>query len=518
MAMVMILWTATAVAHPFDARWYGHRLDVRLQPEHVEVDFAIEVPMVDLLADLRRELDGVTEPGPEAFTVFNAQLHRELRGALRLIVDDQPVSWEAGVDGTEPRFENQFAVYGMRLRADLPEGSQTLNLINGAFPDEPSIFSTSLQVGSGLIVDACSLLDVEGGQIIASRDGQWRTEEDNRELRLSFRVPSSFDATISQGLRTIAGEPADSLVSARDAHSGVDDHDEPLQALLRGDLTPATIAWAFLLAIILGAVHALSPGHGKTLVAAYLLGERQTIRHAFWLGIIVTVTHTLGVYVLGGLALLFEDSFPPEILLPWMTLISGLLVLIVGIGLVRARLKAARPVPAPAPSHDHGHDHGHSHGHDHGHDHSPEPIPEPIHDHGHSHGHGMSDEEHGSSHAHEYVEQGGTWWGIVSLGVSGGLAPCPSALVLLLTAVSFHRTLLGLALIVAFSLGLAALVTAVGVGAVLLGDRLRSRGVGEGGVLGGVMRWVPVGSAVLIFVIGVGITVRGVGEILSGGI
>jgi ABC-type nickel/cobalt efflux system permease component RcnA len=133
--------------------------------------------------------------------------------------------------------------------------------------------------------------------------------------------------------------------------------------------------------------------------------------------------------------------------------------------------------------------------------------------HGHGHGH-LSASAHGSSHAHAYVEHGGTWWGLVSLGVSGGLVPCPSALVLLLTAVSFHRTALGLALIVAFSFGLALVVTAVGVVAVLVGDRMRWRGQ-DGGVLHVFLRWVPVVSAAVILVLGVGILVRGIGEIVS---
>lgn len=491
--MVMILWTAAALAHPFDARWFGHRLDVRLRPDLVEVDLSVEVPMVDLLADMRREFSGVAQPGPEDLVAFNASLHRELRDAVRLYVDEKPVAWLPEPDGSvpEPRFENQFAVYSLQLTAPIAEGSQTLNLTNGIFPDEPSIFSTTVQVDGALIVDGYSLLDVEGGEVIASRESQWRTDEESREVRLSFRQRTGLDAAMSRGMQTLSGQPAGALVSARSAHSGVDEHEEPLQALVRGDLTPAAVAWGFLLAVILGAIHALSPGHGKTLVAAYLLGERQTIRHAVWLGVIVTVTHTLGVYILGGLALLFEDSFPPEVLLPWMTLASGVLVLAVGASLVRARLRAARPA----------HDHDHDHHHDHGHSHS------------HSHDHA---DDHGAAHAQVYAEQGGTWWGIVSLGVSGGLAPCPSALVLLLTAVSFHRTLLGLALIVAFSAGLAALVTAVGVVAVVAGDRLRGQGARRPWV-DGALRWLPVASAGVILAIGIGITVRGFGEIMAVG-
>jgi nickel/cobalt exporter len=192
-----------------------------------------------------------------------------------------------------------------------------------------------------------------------------------------------------------------------------------------------------------GALHALSPGHGKAMVAAYLIGTRGTAKHALALGATVTVTHTIGVFALGLVTLLLSQYILPEDLYPWLNLASGLLVVIVGVGVLRARVHAARRERA------HGHAHGHGHGH------------------GHAHGHG-----HGHGHHHHHHDLG--WKGIVGMGAAAGLIPCPSALVVLLGAIAQQQVALGLLLIVAFSAGLAMTLTALGL-AVVYGRRAIAR-------------------------------------------
>ena len=182
------------------------------------------------------------------------------------------------------------------------------------------------------------------------------------------------------------------------------------------------LALSLLIAAFWGAAHALTPGHGKALVAAYLVGTRGTPRHAFMLGGTVTVAHTAGVFALGIVTLGLSQFILPEQLYPWLTLASGLLVVGVGASVLRSR-PGSRRTP-------HHHDHHHDHGH---HDH-----------HGHHHHH----------------DDGLTSKGILGVGVAAGLLPCPSALVVLLSAIALHRIGLGLALIVAFSVGLAATITA----------------------------------------------------------
>jgi ABC-type nickel/cobalt efflux system permease component RcnA len=195
-----------------------------------------------------------------------------------------------------------------------------------------------------------------------------------------------------------------------------------------------TLVLLLLAALSWGALHALSPGHGKAMVAAYLVGSKGTSRHAVVLGAVVTVTHTIGVFALGLITLLLAQYILPEHLFPWLTLISGLLVVAIGLAALRSRVGYHRAQQA---HHRHAHEHELAHGH--GHD-----------QHDHDHGH------------HHDVPSTITWKGLIGMGASAGLIPCPSALVVLLGAVAQHQVALGLLLILAFSVGLAATLTVLG--------------------------------------------------------
>jgi ABC-type nickel/cobalt efflux system permease component RcnA len=232
----------------------------------------------------------------------------------------------------------------------------------------------------------------------------------------------------------------------------------------RGDLTPTVLLLSLLVAAFWGAAHALTPGHGKALVAAYLVGTRGGPRHAFMLGGTVTVAHTAGVFALGIVTLGLSQLILPEQLYPWLTLVSGLLVIGVGAAVLRQRLRRRH----------------HRRHHDHHHDH---------HDHTHHHEH----------------DEALTPKGILGVGIAAGLLPCPSALVVLLSAIALHQVALGLALIVAFSIGLAATITAIGLVAVLA-----RRAFGRLSLDGPVVHALPAVSAALILLVGVVITVRAV--------
>ena len=205
-------------------------------------------------------------------------------------------------------------------------------------------------------------------------------------------------------------------------------------------------------AVFWGAAHALSPGHGKTIITAYLVGERGTPRHAALLGLIVTATHTAGVFALGLVTLLLSRFIVPERLYPWLNLASGVLVVAIGASVLTARWRHRRP-------------HGHHH------------------------------------HDHDHVHIGGR--SLVAVGVSGGLLPCPSALVVLLAAISLHRVAYGMILIVAFSLGLAVSITGIGLVS-LLAKRAFRRVAFEGAT----MRLLPALSALVIVVAGIAMTAR----------
>jgi len=219
----------------------------------------------------------------------------------------------------------------------------------------------------------------------------------------------------------------------------------------RNHLSMLVILGSLALALFWGAAHALSPGHGKTIVTAYLVGSRGTPWHAALLGLITTATHTAGVFALGGVTLLLSQWIVPDRLYPWLDLSAGLMVVGVGAAVLARRARHAR-------AHHHGHDHHH---HDH---------------------------EHRS---------------LLAVGISGGLLPCPSALVVLLAAVSLHRVAFGMLLVLAFSAGLALAITAVGVVAVLARSAFR-RFDGRGRALA----LLPAISALVIVLAGVAMVAR----------
>jgi nickel/cobalt transporter (NicO) family protein len=221
-----------------------------------------------------------------------------------------------------------------------------------------------------------------------------------------------------------------------------------------------------------GAVHALSPGHGKAMVAAYLVGTQGKPRHAVALGATVTISHTIGVFMLGFVTLALSQYVLPEDLYPWLNLVSGALVVAIGLGVLRSRVGSARR----RGEHHHHHGHGDHHGHDRGHSHD-----------------GVSSR------------------GLIGLGAAAGIIPCPSALVVLLGAVSQHEVALGLLLIVTFSVGLAGTLTALGP-AVVYARRLLPRGNGRR--LRRLATALPAASAVVIVGIGCLLTANAIPGVL----
>lgn len=259
--------------------------------------------------------------------------------------------------------------------------------------------------------------------------------------------------------------PPPSSVTAQTAPGGSVVKNDFLSRLLRRREFPlGMILAALAVAFGLGAAHALTPGHGKTIVAAYLVGSRGTLKHAAFLGAMVTVTHTISVFAL-GLATLFLFRFiVPERITEILGVISGLSIALIGGGMLWKRLRAHRHV-----HHHHHHDHDHHH---------------------HHHGPG----------GHTHAPDGDITWGsLVTLAVSGGLVPCESALILLLSAIALGRVALGLLLLVSFSLGLAGVLMALGAMVLYTKHALPERARNASGPW---VRWVPVASAAVVVIIG----------------
>jgi ABC-type nickel/cobalt efflux system permease component RcnA len=257
----------------------------------------------------------------------------------------------------------------------------------------------------------------------------------------------------------------------------------PLARFLDADsITLATLVLMLLVALAFGAVHALEPGHGKSIVAAYFIGARGSAWQAALLGLVVAVTHSVGVFAIAALVLFGSRFIVPETLYPWLTLTSGLFVFALGATLLASRLRSS------GLWHHIQHRFGHSHEHHHDHDHSGTPTRPP-------------------------------WKALVVLGLVDGMVPTPSTLVVLLGAISLDRVELGMLLVVAFSTGMALVMSAISL-AVLLANGLARRFVRAAGDGGPIARLVPYAAPAMpliaaLILLGVGstIVVRGLAQV-----
>ena len=350
--------------------------------------------------------------------------------------------------------------------------------------------------------------------------------------------------------------------TAEDAGNGRsrDPFEKLLDRFTSAETKTLTLVVALVVAFWLGAAHALSPGHGKAMVAGYLVGSKGRVRDAVVLGLIVTFTHIFSVVLLGLLMLYLSSLFRQEQVFPWMTFVSGALIFLIGLSLyLRAWRGLADRNKGSGHEHTHGfwifkhshshalphvHDHDHAHPHDHAHDHDHAHPHDHVHDHDHAHSHDHA-HPHAHAHAHEPLPSAGAveeipyarvkrdgvaagaavlvappvssgaesdpshpgvrWRDLLILGVSGGMVPCPSALVVLLSSIAFEIAHIGLLLILAFSLGLAMVLVGIGVFMVVAGSVSARLGFGGGRI-----------AKVLPFISGTAVTLVGVSIALKG--
>jgi len=260
---------------------------------------------------------------------------------------------------------------------------------------------------------------------------------DQRSASLRVRADGGGIPASSTAAATVAGPRPKSVSSA--LPRGVDAASRSFTALVaRRDLTFAFGALALALAVGLGAIHALAPGHGKTVMAAYLVGQRGSLRQAGVIALTVTTTHTIGVLVL-GLVLSASTTLASEAIYPWLGLVSGAMLAAVGFNLMRRAFRGRRG---------HGHSHSDEHGHSHEHEHS-HGLSRP-----HSHGPGPD--------ATDVTDGPMSRRTLVAMGVAGGMVPSPSALVVLLGAIALKRAWFGVVLVVGYGVGMALTLTAAG--------------------------------------------------------
>lgn len=449
----LLLAPATAMAHPLGNFSVNRYAAIELSGDSVYVHYVLDLAEIPTY----QEGDRVRAPG------FAAELGRGLvldvgDRRVRLVLLEHKLAARPGAGGLETlRFD---AVFEAKPRPD----GRSLVFHDTNFSNRLGWKEVVVRASEGASIRSATAPAASASKALRSYPKRLLSSPlDVSSARVAYEPGDLPGTPPTLGAAKVAEARADGFASL----------------ITRDELGIGAVLVSLLVAMFWGAAHALTPGHGKAIVAAYLVGTRGTARHAFLLGGIVTVTHTIGVFALGLVTLTLSEFVVPEELYPWLNLVSAVLVVLVGIAVLRLRvvswLRGDR-------AHSHGHHHDHDDHHHHGHHH-----------HGHEH-------EHGHSHVRE---PGSGLRGLVAVGVSGGLLPCPTALVVLLAAISLHRVGYGLLLILAFSVGLAATITGIGLIAVTA-----KRAFSRMSFQNPVVRLLPAVSALVIIGLGIAMTVR----------
>jgi nickel/cobalt transporter (NicO) family protein len=495
--LLALIPTTPVAAHPlgnFSVNQYS-RIEIGVDEARLvyvldlaELPTVADRPLLDAnddgaIEDTEREryLDGkMTEIVP-ALHLFSGSTELTLRPTAQSLA---LVPGQAGLDTT--RIEATFL-------ADLPaagEEARQITFRNDYASDRLGWREIVVTNRADVRLDNPTLTIDESNELRLYPDDLLSSPLDERTATISYDISPGTPAA-SGGQATVASGPVGA--------------GERLQEIVNGGTLSTTgLLLALLAAVGWGALHALSPGHGKTVVGAYLVGSRGTPRHALFLGLTVTITHTAGVIALGLIILFASRTVMPEQLYPWLSLVSGLLVAALGLTILRQRLMGLPAFGHHHHNHSHHHDHDHEHHHDHDHEHS--------HDDADAHSHNGLVHAHGG-HVHSHLPPGAegerlTWRGLMALGISGGLLPCPSALLALLGAVAVGRAGFGLLVVVAFSLGLAATLTGVGLLFLYAGRFLERRAIR--GRWSGMLQFAPAVAAVAVTASGVMIVARAV--------
>jgi nickel/cobalt transporter (NicO) family protein len=457
----LVAMAPPADAHPLGNFSVNHLSQVRISEGTVEVHYILDQAEIPTFQETRRyDSDGSGGiEGAERAPFLDRKLD-EIAPELELIVDGHEVPLSSPHDATLAFPPGQGGLALTRVEASfvakLPPDAARAELRDDTYGDRVGWKAIQALPGDGTDVRSSVPATDPTDGLRAYPEDLLSSPADDREARFAVREGSGTvvapDGPDAEGATTDR---------APDGFAG---------ALTSGDTEGLLIVFLLAAAFGWGALHALSPGHGKAMVAGYLVGTRGTPRHAVILGLTVTATHTAAVFALGLVTLLAAQYVVPEDIYPWLSVVSGLMVVAIGIAVMHSRFRRWRALRRAAGDNEHDHGHGHHH--------------------------------------HHSPDGAITTRSLLALGISGGLVPCPSALVVLIGAISQHRVGLGMVLIVAFSLGLAATLTAVGL-AVLYGGRLVARLRPERRLLGGrLVGALPALSATLIVLAGTLITLR----------
>lgn len=478
LCLLASLWLVSAVpapAHPLGNFTVNHFARLEVGPARVRVHYVVDMAEIPTYQEVQTiDTDGDGKASPTELDAYAARMAREYANGLSVTVDDArvPLSLSAQKISLPP---GAGGLPTLRLEGDyegaLPAGPVATRRVRFADMNHQG------RIGwHELVVTAAA-----GAQVFNSTARGTGLSNELRDYP-SDGLTAPLDERTAELSFTTGALPANARpLVARDGRKVEPPARDRLAELIDvKELTLGVALLGLLFAAVLGGFHAMSPGHGKTVVAAYLIGSRGTAKHAAFLGLTVTVTHTAGVFALGLVTLFATEYIVPERLYPILNFASGAIIVLIGLSLFAKRLGAALGFTEHAHGHDHAQpDHNHL---DHTHDDDAAALP-------HTHG--------GVEHSHLPPGADGrqvTWRSLLALGISGGLLPCPSALVVLLAAISNHRVGYGLLLVGAFSVGLASVLTGIGL-LFVYARRWVDRPLQSAG---GLVRVLPVVSAFVI--------------------
>lgn len=475
-ATACALWPAPARAHPMGNFSVSHHTTLRAAPDGLHVRYRIDMAEIATAQEMPSlDVDGNREVSDGERQAYLARVVPELTSFQTLKVGGSAVRLVP-------------ARSDLQLRpgaADLPTLLLTVEYL---VPLEAGRERYAVEYVDNSFEERSGWREIvaNAGEGFAVAESTVRAESRSDELEqyptdLAFVPPQQRDARVVYTCRPGATTAPSTAPTTGDAASAAPPppaksstpRDRFTDLITTREWSAGVLLLSLGVAFVLGSFHALSPGHGKTVVAAYLVGSRGTARHAVFLGAIVTFTHVFAVFLLGFVVMFASAYVVPERLYPWLGFASGVLIVAIGLWQFLQRYAALKPA---------GHYHnGTFHSHAGG-----------WFAHDHSHGPG--------GHTHELPDRI-TPGALIALGVSGGIVPCPSALVVLLSAVALNRVALGLVLIVAFSAGLAFVLILIGL-LMLYARKLMDRFDWEGRDRG-LLRALPVASSAIIAVLGV---------------
>jgi ABC-type nickel/cobalt efflux system permease component RcnA len=541
--LLALVVPALALAHPLGNFTINHYAGIRVEPDRVILDVVIDQAEIPTFQEkLRIDTDGdgtISDAEAEtervaACPVLATSLALTIGGAAApLLPVEAGLEFPPGAAGLQTM--RLVCTYTAALPSPLA-GHTTIGFRDDSHRERIGWREITVQ-GSGTTVSAPGLVGVSVSErlrrypqeLIAQPLHQVSASLDVSAGGASLPPFSAPDATLLPGAAPLyatdstpsptagpagaSGSPPVAVTSANGGAASVPGGvGGDISGLLQTkDLTPFVLLGSILAAMALGAGHAVTPGHGKTLMGAYLVGTRGTPIHAVALGLSVTVSHTLGIVALAAIVIAFRGVLPPETFNRLAPIASGLLVLTIGgwllLGQIRVRRAAAAMARAhpPTDQHDHGAEpHTHAAGDPHDHPHEPDDTAEPgtSADGLHSHG--------GVRHSHLPVAAGTlTWRNLFVLGLAGGIIPSTNALIILLATIATGRAVYGMVLVIAFGLGMAVVLGGVGLGLVLARDRLDR--LPSRSSLGRVAAYAPLLAGVVVFALGIYLTTQAVG-------